>query len=220
MVGHDEDTLVCTGFDIANGTLKVRRDASLVETSHLGFDFEGGVSEALPLLYENSMVGYVWDKLFYRRVIERNKIRFDTRLAFCEDEEFTLRYMALCKRLVSVSESGYVYHVPQWDTKYVKNLWNGYHLYKCEYVSVRKMLPPDDGLCVWMLSEVMVRLKRITRTTNPMVAIRTVRELRRSLGKAEILSARVFPPVKYVLAYDKFGILSYPLLLLYSLYSK
>lgn len=61
------------------------------------------------------MFGALWNKLFKRSIIVSNKLRLNETISFLEDEEFLLRYLTLSKTVCSISKSGYVYLVPNWE---------------------------------------------------------------------------------------------------------
>ncbi|MCR4998433.1 MAG: glycosyltransferase family 2 protein [Lachnospiraceae bacterium] len=50
------------------------------------------------LFYQVHDQGYVWNKMFRRKIIERNNLRFDTDLFYGEDREFLVKYLMYADR--------------------------------------------------------------------------------------------------------------------------
>lgn len=61
------------------------------------------------------LLGYSVNKLYKKSIISDNKIYYDTRLKFREDEEFVLRYFSVVSRVVCVPYAGYFYIMPTGD---------------------------------------------------------------------------------------------------------
>ena len=100
---------VCQGIDT---------DKPLYPTTNLcsyGLDFKGGVSECINELHKVKLLGYLHNKVFRLSIINDNSIRFDIRLDFREDEVFVIQYLLYCKNIISVSQIGYHYFVPDWS---------------------------------------------------------------------------------------------------------
>ena len=83
-----------------------------------GIEYHGDNKGALNVLCQSLLLGYVWNKLLKRSIIEENKLRFDELITFKEDEEFVLRYMKCCKLISCVFSSGYNYDMPDLSIKY------------------------------------------------------------------------------------------------------
>ena len=68
------------------------------------------------------------NKSFRREILETNQLRFDESLAYCEDEQFILRYLLCAKQgFWVVQEDLYVYekqHAGSLTHRYVPNLWD------------------------------------------------------------------------------------------------
>lgn len=62
--------------------------------------------------------GFLWCKCFKRFLIESNKLRFNEKLSFLEDEDFVCRYWAESNRINVVSHVTYNYCFPDYDDKY------------------------------------------------------------------------------------------------------
>lgn len=99
-----------------------------------GLTYRGCVQDAILLLDKDFIVGYLWVKLFKRSIIESNKLRFDVRFNFWEDQEFCFRYFSCIKNIVCTEKVGYYYYSPDWDMKYTdKN--NMFYIYQSFYKS-------------------------------------------------------------------------------------
>lgn len=55
------------------------------------------------------VLGYLWNKLFSKEIIDNAKIRFDEAIAICEDSLFCQKYVANCNKIVCVNELLYHY---------------------------------------------------------------------------------------------------------------
>lgn len=67
----------------------------------------------LLLLKEDEYRGYLWNKLFYNRIIQENNIIFDSEIAVWEDVLFVFDYLCHCKNVFynPVPKYHYVYRV-------------------------------------------------------------------------------------------------------------
>lgn len=62
-----------------------------------------------------------WAKLFRRNIIERNQIRFDSRLRIGEDTVFVQTYLLYTKTIAIIEDSGYHYFVSSTECNYRLN---------------------------------------------------------------------------------------------------
>ena len=76
------------------------------------------VGRGLSYLCKSSALGYVWNKMFLRRIISEQNIRFCNDLKFKEDEVFLLQYCGYICRIQFSDKQGYYYNVPDWKNKY------------------------------------------------------------------------------------------------------
>ena len=121
--------LVCQAFECDKTLVYKFKDKR-----HFGLTYKGSVQNAILLLDKDYIVGYLWVKLFKRSILESNKLRFDTRFNFWEDQEFCFRYFSYIKNIVCTEEIGYFYYSPDWDMKYSdKN--NMFDMYQSLYRS-------------------------------------------------------------------------------------
>lgn len=80
------------------------------------------VGMALRKLYDKKMVGYIWNKLFENRIIQKYNIRFNEIYKIREDEDFVLSYLIEIQNVKFIKgDGGYVYEMPDFSSKY-KNL--------------------------------------------------------------------------------------------------
>lgn len=69
-------------------------------------------------LNRNHIFGFLWCKCFQRSLIEKNRLRFNEKLFFLEDEDFVLRYWAESNKVKIVPRTTYNYYFPNYDNKY------------------------------------------------------------------------------------------------------
>ena len=84
-----------------------------------GVGFCGMVKEGILRLAGINTLGYLWTKIIKRDIVEAHELRFDTRLAFREDEDFLLRYMQhMDGKICCIKQGAYNYAVPDFSKKY------------------------------------------------------------------------------------------------------
>lgn len=79
-------------------------------------DFETNVVSSLSALDSAAnpsdlWVGYTWNKLYRRKLIIDNNLKFDEKLIFCEDSVFCYQYLEKCSRIVRSSVPAYIYRI-------------------------------------------------------------------------------------------------------------
>lgn len=62
--------------------------------------------ETINLMLDN---GYVWNKLFSKKIIDQYRIKFDENIAFCEDMLFCCQYLMKAKKVVYENKPKYHY---------------------------------------------------------------------------------------------------------------
>lgn len=130
----DNIDLVVQGF---NSDKPLFSDENLSENKYFS-NFDGSIFDGIPILLKNDILGFLWIKLFNNTIIKKYKLRFNEKLNLSEDEEFILRYLVYCKKIIAIDEIGYFYNVPNWQRKYqIKR--NSFELYKSMYESVLKI---------------------------------------------------------------------------------
>ena len=77
-------------------------------------------------LRKSGMDSFVWNKLFVRKIIDQEKLRFDCEVSYGEDSIFVLNYLLSCKGDIGISNTyTYNYRVSNKDSltkKYIPNI--------------------------------------------------------------------------------------------------
>lgn len=68
-------------------------------------------SKAIAMKNGCCIKGYVWSKLFKKRIIDQNNIRFNESLRMCEDELFCHEYLLHCEKHIVYDPRPYYYYV-------------------------------------------------------------------------------------------------------------
>lgn len=68
-------------------------------------------SKAIAMKNGCCIKGYVWSKLFKKRIIDENNIRFNESLRMCEDEPFCHEYLLHCDKHIVYDPRPYYYYV-------------------------------------------------------------------------------------------------------------
>lgn len=76
-----------------------------------GIEYNGDSKEGLVLLKEFLLLGFVWNKILKKTIIEENRLRFDENITFMEDEEFILKYFKYCRWVICTKNAGYNYMI-------------------------------------------------------------------------------------------------------------
>ena len=84
----------------------------------VGVNYTGNAQGAFGALAQNSMLGFVWVKLFRRDIICQNGFHFREDSIFREDEEFVLRYLNVAGNVTCVKNGAYMYDMPDLRKKY------------------------------------------------------------------------------------------------------
>lgn len=64
----------------------------------------------LCVLNDKKIKGYLWNKIFRRDIIEKNNLRFNEKLRFCEDLNFTIKYIMCCDTVIKYDKAYYHYY--------------------------------------------------------------------------------------------------------------
>jgi glycosyltransferase involved in cell wall biosynthesis len=70
-------------------------------------------------MYNQKILGYVWNKLLNSYIIKSNYIRFNEKFRFREDEDFVLRYLQHSDCFTIIYDGAYYYDMPDLSTKYL-----------------------------------------------------------------------------------------------------
>lgn len=123
--------LVMQGFKVDKPLWNDEDDKEISNRRYFGINYVGSVNDGILLMNKNAMRGYLWIKIFKYKIIKDYNIRFDCRFRILEDEEFCLRYLTHCKKLLFTDKIGYFYNVPDWS-KYKKN-FDDFYLFQSLY---------------------------------------------------------------------------------------
>lgn len=63
------------------------------------------------IILNNQIGGYLWNKAFLKSIIEKNNIKFNEEIHFCEDLLFVINYFKYCKKLFYKNKSLYLYRM-------------------------------------------------------------------------------------------------------------
>ena len=63
------------------------------------------------IYYNNSIGGYLWNKVFRLDIIRKNKLQFNENIHFCEDLLFVCQYLKFCKNLYYFNKPLYNYRM-------------------------------------------------------------------------------------------------------------
>ena len=109
---HNTD-LTIQGYHIIDGEKIILKHLP----SQKGYTLDAKRNLIISLMSE-SIYGYLWVKLFRRKVIEENKIRFDIKSAFREDEQFLSKYLKHTTSFCCIDKANYFYILPTAEKKY------------------------------------------------------------------------------------------------------
>ena len=133
------------GFDmIIQGFESDNKLMPWINSTKYGSDFELYKTAALIKLYDLRIVGYTVVKAFRRDIIEKYRIRFDENVRFKEDEIFVVNYFQYIHIIKSVSKPGYFYYVPDFESKYCKQMNIDDLIYQCK--TLHSLFSNFDGI--------------------------------------------------------------------------
>lgn len=116
----------------------------------------------------NYYYGVLWNKLYHRSIVERQELRFDEGMNWCEDFLFNLEYLRHCRLIAALPEPVYYYYkregslvtshislrrtieMKRTTFAYYKDLYESLDLYEQRKLSVYKYLisAATDGTAV------------------------------------------------------------------------
>lgn len=197
----------------------LKSNKPLISLEHFGkgqkysFDYNGDILTLINLLFENTILGYLFLKIFKNSIISENHIRFNNNVKYREDELFFFQYSQFASRVYSSSEIGYLYFVPEWDRKY-NNCECTPEFSKCIYDNaVRLGFEPGSDFRNYFANEYKTSLLKYLKTGDA-DRKQLTRELKQ-LVKREYKNIGLFPLTKFILRYDRTGLLSNPILRLH-----
>lgn len=98
-VNHGVDFVMCSYRDSSKEYIQQKKEEILPQ-----------LEAAKIILDEKGYKGFVWNKLFRNKIIQENKIRFNTTIHMCEDLVFCLEYLRYCEAAYCVGEPLYNYY--------------------------------------------------------------------------------------------------------------
>ena len=118
---HFLETFVeaCAHHDFVMQSIMQTDGSSPIETVTLNDEvYEGAdrMAELLLHIHALDIPISIWSSLFSHRIITDHQLRFDPRIAVCEDVDFILRYLLHCRSAHTTPKANYLYHTPA-DTK-------------------------------------------------------------------------------------------------------
>ena len=104
VINESQADLCLFGHTVKDKNISVSRDKEIFEDNRIE-------NIRVKMLKHPTKYMQVWAKLFRRRQILENSIRFDTKLRLAEDSDFTLQYSRCCKKIELYPECIYSYTV-------------------------------------------------------------------------------------------------------------
>ena len=191
----------------------IRYDKSFFESISVdsAFEYEGDAQGLLDIFYKWD-VGYIFVKCFKTKIIKQNKICFDERFNYHEDEEFVLKYLTFCNRTYSTANIGYNYLVPNpKQNKYI--IKNSLSLYNSLFNSANFIYGGKNNIVIsHYLDGYTMKLLDCFKKT---ISIGRLREYRKSVGKL-VLSSNLFCLTKWAILLDPTCIISSLILFVHS----
>lgn len=158
--------------------------------------------------------GFLWDKVYIRKIIIENKIRFNEKISICEDLLFNIQYAKYIKQSIALPDTGYGYFQSK-DSSYNKseNL-NWFTIFQAYDKIEKELIKIDKKLYIYSLYEHIyanceaiarnneniikyVNIKEIKKFTNRNILIvLTSREICLKL-KIKLILFKLFPNIVY-----------------------
>ena len=151
-----------------------------------GFTYIGGLYKSMDFMYQESLVGYLVIKAFKREIIEKNNIRFNVAYNYQEDEEFFLRYCIYINKVSSISDSGYIYYLPDWSKYLIKSR---YQLFRDKWLSIQEIYPNLESIQSCQVVKSYLNdyaynfMVELSHCYDYRTCLNLVREFRRNVGK-------------------------------------
>lgn len=173
-----------------------------------GFRYVGDIESGLKGMHSLGLVGFLWAKMFRKSLIDAQSLRFNTAIAFKEDEEFVLRYLESATFMRHCDSPGYCYHVPDWEGKYIDG---SYQLYERLWCSVKAIYRNCDELIVF---DYLHNYLNKFLTGEIMPSASEALRIKRLVGSRLLRTS--YPSIlKWTLYIDPTGYVSYLLIVLY-----
>lgn len=194
-ISNDID-LICQSFECDKTLIDELKD-----TRTFGINYRGNVKDGVLRLNEIYLLGYTWIKLFRRDILETNKLRFDIRYNYWEDQEFCFKYFCCIKNIVCTEKVGYFYFLPDWKQKYL-NKNNMFYLYQSLYQSLIKLFDGNiNDMVVKFLDDYIAIVLAFYKDKN-VASIKYLKNFRDIVGK-NIMKSHLFFFTKLAIYLDK-----------------
>lgn len=100
--GYD---LVCASFFYKYGNKLVKNRINTISTD------ANTILECINFLHKSNTLKTLWNKIFRKDIISKNKIRMDEKLNNGEDYKFTIDYLKFCNAIKVIQDYIYIYNV-------------------------------------------------------------------------------------------------------------
>ena len=90
-------------------------------------EFDNEISKVIEQYNKSETIGFLWIKLFKSEIICKNNMLFDERLKRGEDHVFIFKYLLKSLKIKGITNIGYHYNAPNWNTKYQRD-------FKCDII--------------------------------------------------------------------------------------
>ncbi|MDY3337613.1 glycosyltransferase family 2 protein [Riemerella anatipestifer] len=96
------DTLIFQDINIVNKDFSVKQNV---------LKYKNRIYDLTDLEYDKDLfIGFSWNKLYEKEIIQNNNILFDERLPYAEDKKFYMQYLYRVKRIKTIDCSNYNYY--------------------------------------------------------------------------------------------------------------
>lgn len=152
-----------------------------------GFSYLGDRYDYIDGLYCDSIVGYLFIKAFRRDIVESFNIRFNVAYNYHEDEEFFLRYCKYINKVSCISDSGYIYYIPDWSKYTIRNR---YQLFRDKWLSIQEIYSKSENAESYQVVSSYLNdyaynfMVELAQSSYYGACLDLVRDFRRCLGKS------------------------------------
>lgn len=165
-------------------------------------DYYGSKNEFIIQLHQNSIVGYVWCKLFKRSYIQEGKIRFNENYKILEDEDFVMQYLVRVNKISNTKIGYYNYSIPDHHHKYGK-----FDLFDCSiklYTSTRRIFGNESlsnplAIRYFYLSTASLLSKYKKLDKNRLTTLKTYLDFYEKEIHVTKFSRTLFKPLSYII---------------------
>lgn len=190
---------VIQGF-VTDKAMFESEDVEFTNRRTFSFSFEGPMKEGLLMMNNNSMLGYVWCKLYKRSIIEKFNVSFNESYNYQEDLVFNLTYLQYCTIIKSSEDIGYSYYVPNWESKY-ENKTHLFELNRDKFLLVHNIYGENNNsLSLHFLGDYIASLFLLFETNSSGCRSKLI-EFRKDVG-VSVLHSNVFFVTKWAIFLD------------------